>query len=61
MADGLREMADGMDAMENRSRQDNISILNLKEGMEGKRPIQFFDSWLPTAYGLEASPCTKRR
>lgn len=46
----IEEMAVGMDDMENRSRRDNICVLNLEEGMEGKHPIQFFlaahSTWL---------------
>lgn len=57
----IKIMADSMDDMENRSRRDNIRILNLEEGTEGKRPIQFFESWLPTVLGLEGSPGTKSR
>lgn len=57
----LRVMADSLDDMENRSRRDNIRVLNLKEGVEGKRPIDFFETWLPTVLKLEASPGNKRR
>lgn len=57
----IMEMAVGMDDMENRSRRGNIRVLNLEEGTEGKCPIQFFESWLPTVLGLEASPGTKSR
>lgn len=38
----MKQMADGMDDMENRSRWDNIRVLNLEEGTEGKHPIRFF-------------------
>ena len=38
-------MADVMDDMENRSRRDNICLLNLKEGTEGKNSIHFFKAW----------------
>lgn len=55
----IKQMADGMDDIVNQSRWDNICVLNLEEGMEGKRPIQFFESWLPTVLGLTASPETK--
>lgn len=57
----FKTMTDSVDDMENRSRRDNIRILNLEEGTEGKRPIQFFESWLPTVLSLEASPGTKSR
>lgn len=48
-------MADGIEDVENRSRRDNIRILNLEEGTEGKEPIQFFETWLPTVLGLSTS------
>lgn len=54
----IKAMTDSMDDMENQSRQDNTRILNLELGMEGKCPIQFFESWLPTILSLEASPST---
>lgn len=48
----IQVLADGMDDLESRSRRDNIHVLNLKEDVEGKRPIHFFESWLPTVLGL---------
>lgn len=39
----IKQMADGMDDIVNQSRRDNICVLNLEEGMEGKRPIQFLN------------------
>ncbi len=48
-------MAEQLDDAENRSRWDNIRILNLKEGTEGEHPLQFFESWLPTTLGLPAA------
>lgn len=55
----IKVMADRIDDMENRSRRNNIYVLNLKKGMEGKHPINFFETWLPTALGLEVSPGAK--
>ena len=34
----MKQMADGMDDLENRSRRDNIRVLNLEESTEGNRP-----------------------
>lgn len=48
-------MAEQIDDAENRSRRDNIRILNLKEGTEGDHPLEFFESWLPTLLGLSAA------
>jgi uncharacterized coiled-coil protein SlyX len=45
----IKLMADGMDDMENRSRRDNICVLNLKEGTEGKT--------LSTSSKLGCLPC----
>uniref|UniRef100_A0A669BXB9 Uncharacterized protein n=1 Tax=Oreochromis niloticus TaxID=8128 RepID=A0A669BXB9_ORENI len=44
----IKIMAKSLDDLENRSRRDNIRIINLKEGAEGDSPIQFFEAWLPT-------------
>ena len=52
----MKQMAEGMDDMVNQGRRENIRVLNLEEGMEGKLPIQFFESWLPTVLGLTAGP-----
>ena len=57
----IKVLAANTEVMENRSRRDNIRVLNLKEGTEGKRPVQFFETWLPTVLGLEASPSAKSR
>lgn len=57
----IKVLAANMEDMENRSRRDNIRVLNLKEGTEGKRPVQFFETWLPTVLGLEASSGAKNR
>lgn len=57
----IKLMADCMNDMENRSRRNNICILNLKEDTEGKRPVNFFETWLPTVLGLQASPGAKNR
>ena len=53
--DKLVTMAEQMDDAENRSRRDNIQILNLKEGTEGEKPLEFFESWLPKLLGLSAA------
>ena len=36
----MKQMAEGMDDMVNQGRRENIRVLNLEEGMEGKLPIQ---------------------
>lgn len=49
-------LANCVDDLENRSRRDNIRIINLKEGMEGTNPIHFFETWLPSFLGLDKRP-----
>uniref|UniRef100_A0AAV2JEB1 LINE-1 type transposase domain-containing 1 n=1 Tax=Knipowitschia caucasica TaxID=637954 RepID=A0AAV2JEB1_KNICA len=55
-------MANSLDDMENRSRRDNIRIINFKEGAEGSNPLQFFETWLPAFLGLDKGlgPVTSR-
>ncbi|KAK7883962.1 hypothetical protein WMY93_027085 [Mugilogobius chulae] len=50
-----------VDDLENRSRRDNIRIINLKEGTEGTNPIQFFETWLPSFLGLDKRPSAVTR
>lgn len=38
---------------ENRSRRDNIRIVGLKEGAEGRQPVHFFQTWLPKLLDIE--------
>lgn len=51
-----KELEASLDEMENRSRRDNIRILNLKEVTEGNQPLQFLESWLPAALCLDGGP-----
>uniref|UniRef100_A0A3P9DMK0 L1 transposable element RRM domain-containing protein n=1 Tax=Maylandia zebra TaxID=106582 RepID=A0A3P9DMK0_9CICH len=39
--------------LEGRSRRDNIVILNLKEGTEGREPVKFLEGWLPTLLSIQ--------
>ncbi|CAI5644697.1 unnamed protein product [Oreochromis niloticus] len=57
----IKIMAKSLDDLENRSRRDNIRIINLKEGAEGDSPIQFFEAWLPATLGLGNSSTGKAR
>ena len=41
------------DDLESRSRCDNIRIFGLKEGIEGRQPIDFFKTWLAEALDLD--------
>lgn len=49
----VRVLSDKVDDLENRSWQDNIWILGLKEGYEGSQPAIFFLSWLPKILELD--------
>lgn len=40
------------DELENRNRRDNISVFGLKEGIEGRQSIDFFETWLPNILSL---------
>ncbi|XP_020557294.2 uncharacterized protein LOC110014714 [Oryzias latipes] len=57
----IKAMENALDDVENRSRRENIRIINLKEGTEGKNPIQFFEKWLPSLLGLDKSPNAEAR
>ncbi|KAL4001600.1 solute carrier family 12 (sodium/chloride transporter), member 3 [Sarotherodon galilaeus] len=57
----IKIMAKSLDDLENRSRRDNIRIINLKEGAEGESPIQFFEAWLPATLALGNSCTGKAR
>lgn len=49
----LASITDRLDDQEARSRRDNIKILNLKEGMEGRNALTFFETWIPRLLNLE--------
>lgn len=44
-------MEDRIDDLENRGRSDNIRIVGLGEGIEGRQSLQFFETWLPRVQG----------
>lgn len=48
----LEDLTVKVDDLENRSRRENLIILNFPEGAEGANPVKFFQSWLPTFLGL---------
>ena len=41
-----------IDSLENHSRRNNIKIVGLKEGIEGKDPIDYFQKWIPKTLEL---------
>uniref|UniRef100_A0A3B5M6N4 L1 transposable element RRM domain-containing protein n=1 Tax=Xiphophorus couchianus TaxID=32473 RepID=A0A3B5M6N4_9TELE len=42
-----------LDSLENQSRRQNIKIMGLKEGIEGREPAAFFEEWIPKVLGLQ--------
>ena len=49
----VKSLADRTEASENRSRRDNIRIIGLKEGTEGKNAVIFFETWLHDTLDLK--------
>uniref|UniRef100_A0A671S809 L1 transposable element RRM domain-containing protein n=1 Tax=Sinocyclocheilus anshuiensis TaxID=1608454 RepID=A0A671S809_9TELE len=49
----VQSLSERAEDAENRSRRDNIRIIGLKEGVEGRRPVEFFQTWLPKMMGIE--------
>ena len=49
----VKSLADRAEASENRSRRDNIRIIGLKEGTEGKNAVIFFETWLHDTLDLK--------
>lgn len=44
--------------LEGWSRRDNIVILNLKEGTEGRESVKFLEGWLPTLLSIQDPHCS---
>ncbi|TSW75972.1 hypothetical protein Baya_13613 [Bagarius yarrelli] len=49
----VKEIREKLNELENRSRRDNIINTNLLEGMKGRQPVEFFESWLPQVLEVE--------
>uniref|UniRef100_A0A672LPS0 L1 transposable element RRM domain-containing protein n=1 Tax=Sinocyclocheilus grahami TaxID=75366 RepID=A0A672LPS0_SINGR len=49
----VQSLSERAEDAENRSRRDNTRIIGLKEGAEGRRPVEFFQTWLPKMMGIE--------
>lgn len=49
----MKSLTDRAEDIGNRSRRDNIRIIGLKEGTEGKHAVKFFEMWLHDTLGLE--------
>ena len=48
----INDMADHIDDLENRSRRCNLCLVGLPEGTEGKDPVTFMETWLPSYLNL---------
>ncbi|CAM4583641.1 unnamed protein product [Leuciscus chuanchicus] len=49
----VQSLSERAEDAENRSRLDNIRIIGLKEGAEGRQPVTFFQTWLPKRLEIE--------
>lgn len=49
----VEELTARADDSENRNRRENIRLIGLKEGSEGKQAVAFFESWLPDVLGIQ--------
>lgn len=49
----LKKATERLDYLENQSRRQNVRIVGLKEGMEGKHPVAFFEKWIPEVLDLQ--------
>lgn len=49
----VQSLSERAEDAENRSRRDNIRIIGLKEGAEGRQPVKFFETWLPKLLEIE--------
>lgn len=51
----LEAIAERLDDQEARARRDNIRIFGVKEGIEGRNALAFFETWLPKILNLETA------
>lgn len=49
----LAEMTDKADDIENRLRRNNVRLVGLPEGVEGRAPEKFMEDWLKSTFGPE--------
>lgn len=49
----LKKAMERLDNIENQSRRQNVRIVGLKEGIEGKNPVDFFEKWIPEVLGMQ--------
>lgn len=49
----LKKAMEKLENYENQSRRQNVRIIGLKEGTEGKNPLVFFEKWIPEALNMD--------
>ncbi|KAM7408095.1 hypothetical protein PAMA_001988 [Pampus argenteus] len=49
----LKIAPDSLDSSENQSRQQNMRNAGMKEGLEGKEPVGFFEDWISEVLGMQ--------
>lgn len=49
----LQKAMDRLESYENQSRRQNVRIIGLKEGLEGKTPVNFFEKWIPDILDMQ--------
>ncbi|KAK5604897.1 hypothetical protein CRENBAI_007374 [Crenichthys baileyi] len=49
----IKRTLERLDSLENQSRRQNIKIMGLKEGIEGRETAAFFEAWIPKVLGLQ--------
>lgn len=48
----LKKALDRQENFENQTRRQNIRIIGLKEGAEGKTPVDIFENWIPDVLNM---------
>uniref|UniRef100_A0A8C5DT07 L1 transposable element RRM domain-containing protein n=1 Tax=Gouania willdenowi TaxID=441366 RepID=A0A8C5DT07_GOUWI len=49
----LQKALDRLENFENQSRRQNLRIVGLNEGSEGRTPVEFFEKWIPDVLGMQ--------
>lgn len=52
----LKKAMERLESFENQSRRQNVRIVGLKEGAEGRAPVDFFKKWIPGCHYSRQSP-----
>lgn len=57
----LKKAMERLESFENQSRRQNVRIVGLKEGAEGRAPVDFLKKWIPEVLGLQQGAITVDR